>query len=115
MGSPRNSFSSEDCVNELREVQFQQGTVSEGCVLEGVVESGERKKGKRYSKDRWIELPPFPRGLMTIVEPEQIPSSSREVSARGMNVLAQEIRKESRYTSGLGSAREEVHPDALSI
>jgi len=68
------------------------------------VQSGGREEVKKYSKDRWIELPPVPRVLMTMVEPERILSSSREASAGGMDVVAQEIQKESRSTS---NSREE--------
>ena len=63
-----------DSANEPREVHFQRKLCSGGCC--GVRGTEE---GKKYSKDRWIEFPPFPRALITMAEPERIPSSSSEV------------------------------------
>ena len=51
------------------------------------METGRQEKGKKYSKDRWIELSLFSRALMTMVEPERIPSSSRSQKEGWMALL----------------------------
>ena len=72
---------------------FQQVMCFRGCR-----EVRGRGRGQEVLKRSLHRASSFPRALVTMVEPDRIPSLSRDISARWMDVVAQEIR-ESRSSS----------------